>query len=305
VFAFVSVTSVPSPVSVVVSLDSNINHRDWRGHRGHTRDGGFVPLWLYEISSLRAALLIVGFVEAISLIGLFLARRFLVPRFHYSEGVNDAISGTVQAIGVFYGITVGLIAVAVWNTNSSSSDLVSKEAASIGALYRDVNGYPEPLRSELGTKLRNYTVFIIEQSWPAQQKGEILNGSTNILNDFQSELYSFEPKTPGQVALHGETLRSYNNLLENRRLRIDAVRSGLSGVMWAVIWAGAVISIGVAYFFKIEDAKLHASLVALMGGFLGIVLFMITINDKPFYGYVTISSDPYKLILERVIDVTK
>jgi hypothetical protein len=39
-----------------------------------------------------------------------------------------------------------------------------------------------------------------------------------------------------------------------------------------------------------------------MGGFLAMVLFMIVINDKPFYGHVSISSDPYKLILERVID---
>ena len=35
------------------------------------------------------------------------------------------------------------------------------------------------------------------------------------------------------------------------------------------------------------------------------VLFMIIINDKPFYGYVSISSDPYKLILKRVIDASK
>ena len=35
------------------------------------------------------------------------------------------------------------------------------------------------------------------------------------------------------------------------------------------------------------------------------VLFMIIINDKPFYGSISISSDPYKLILERVIDVSK
>jgi predicted membrane channel-forming protein YqfA (hemolysin III family) len=88
-------------------------------------------------------------------------------------------------------------------------------------------------------------------------------------------------------------------------LRIDAVGSGLSAVMWAVIWVGAVISIGVAYFYKIEDPKLHAILVALMGGFLAIVLFMIIINDKPFYGYVSISSDPYQLILERVIDQSR
>jgi TctA family transporter len=73
--------------------------------------------------------------------------------------------------------------------------------------------------------------------------------------------------------------------------------------MWAVIWIGAAISIGVAYLYRIEDAKIHAILVFLMAGFLGIVLFMIVINDRPFFGAKGVSSDAYKLVLERHIKV--
>ena len=248
-----------------------------------------------------------AFVEAVALVGLVVVRRRLIPRIHYHEGANDAVSGTVQAIGVFYGITVGLIAVAVWNTNSNASELVSKEAASISALYRDVSSYPSPLRDELRKSLRDYTVFVIEKAWPAQKKGQgqSIDEGTLIVDDFQRKLVSFQAANLSQAALHAETLRAYNNFVENRRLRVDAVSSGLSDVMWAVIWIGAAISIGIAYFFNIPDFKLHAILVALMGGFLAVVLFMIVVNDKPFYGSVTISSDPYKLILERLIDVSK
>ena len=263
-----------------------------------------MPGWLYEISPWQNALVLVIFIEMISLAGLLLARRYVTPRLHYHDGINDAVSGTVQAIGVFYGITVGLIAVGVWSTGTNATDLVSREATSIATLHRDVGGYPPPLRNELRVRLREYTVFVIEQAWPAQQKGkgQTLDGGARILDEFQSRLYTYEPSTPGQVALHGETLGAYNHLLECRRLRIDAVGGGLSAVMWAVIWVGAAISLGVAYFYRIEDPKLHAILVALMGGFLAMVLFMIVINDRPFYGYASISSDPYRLILDRVID---
>lgn len=249
----------------------------------------------------------VAFIEAASLIGLVLVRRHVIPRLHYDDGANDAVSGTVQAIGVFYGITVGLIAVGVWNTYSNSSELVSREAAAISALYRDVSGYPSPLREELRKGLRDYTVFVIEKAWPAQKRreGQSIDEGTFILDDFQHKLQAFQPANAGQTAIHAETLRAYNDLLEYRRLRIDAVAGGLSSVMWAVIWVGAAISIGIAYFFNIPDIKLHAVLVVLMGGFLAMVLFMIIINDKPFYGAVSIASDPYKLILERVIDVSK
>jgi hypothetical protein len=72
---------------------------------------------------------------------------------------------------------------------------------------------------------------------------------------------------------------------------VDAVLGGLSGIMWYVIWIGAVISTGVSYLYQIEDAKLHSLLITLMSGFLAVVLFMIVINDKPFYGVASVSPD--------------
>lgn len=266
-----------------------------------------MPVWLYEVSPRTAAFIMVVFIESVALIGLVLVRRLLIPRLRYDDGANDAVSGTVQAIGVFYGITVGLIAVGVWNTYSNSADLVSKEASSLGALYRDVSGYPSPLRDELRSRLREYTVFVIEDAWPAQQRGQgqDVQRGVHLLDDFQGKLYSFQPANASQSALHGETLSAYNTLIDYRRRRIDAVGGGLSMVMWSVIWAGAAISIGVAYFFNIPDIRLHAILVALMGGFLAMVLFMIVINDKPFYSHISISSDPYKLILENLMNVSK
>lgn len=263
-----------------------------------------MPIWLYEIRPLYEALVLVLFIEAFSILGLLLTRRFVMPHLRYDDGANDAVSGTVQAIGVFYGITVGLIAIGVWTTHSNAGELVSKEAMSVGALYRDVSGYPQPLRTELQSKLREYTVYVINRAWPAQQIGQSqrLNEGTTIMDEFQAKLYAFEPNTPGQTALHGETLKAFNTLIEYRNLRIDAVDGGLSPEMWAVIWIGALISISVAYFFRIPDLKLHMILVALIAGFLSMVLFLIVVNDKPFYGYVTVSPDPYQLILNRVID---
>ena len=156
-------------------------------------------------------------------------------------------------------------------------------------------------------KLREYTVFVLEEAWPAQRvgKGQTLDHGTRIMDSFQSKLFSFEPRSAGQIAVHDESLRAYNTLIEHRRLRIDAVNGGLPPIMWLVIWLGAIISVGVAYFYKIQDARLHAVLIAMMAGFLTLALFMIVINDKPFFGYTGVSPDPYKLILDRLIDVSE
>lgn len=70
-----------------------------------------------------------------------------------------------------------------------------------------------------------------------------------------------------------------------------------------VIWIGAAISIGVAYLYKIDDARLHVILVALMAGFIGVVIFMIVINDRPFSGSNGIQPHSYQVVLDKLIDV--
>jgi Protein of unknown function (DUF4239) len=264
-----------------------------------------MPIWFYEVRPLYSAVALVMVIEVIAMIGLLLARRFVVPKLRYHDGVNDAVSGTVQAIGVFYGITVGLIAVGVWNTYSNASELVSNEATAIATLYRDVSSYPESTKSECQARLREYAVYLIHEAWPAQRTGKEIHKGRAIIDNLQSSIHTFEPKTQSQAISHAEILRAYNRLLDARRLRADAVNNGLSTVMWAVIWVGAAISIGIAYFYRIEDLRLHSILIVLMSGFLAMLLFMIVINDKPFYGAVSVSPDPYQQVIDQVIDPPK
>ena len=260
-----------------------------------------MPLWVYDISFAPLALIMVVGIEVIALAGLVLVRRKVLPRLHFHDGVNDAVSGTVQAIGVFYGITVGLIAAGVWNTYSNAGDLVSQEAVAIGSLYRDVSSLPEPVRTALRAELHDYTVAVIEQDWPAQQQMQTPNASTLVLDRLQAALMSFEPASTGEQARYAETLSAFNHLVQQRRLRIDAVRGSLSPVMWGVIWIGAAISIGVGYFFYFEDVWLHAIMIALIAGFLGIVLFMIVVNDRPFAGHLSTQPDSYQLVLDTLM----
>lgn len=260
-----------------------------------------MPIWAFYLSPLYLAVVIVGGVLAVSLLGLWLFRRFVMPKIKVHDGVNDAISGTVQAIGVFYGVTVGLLAVGVWNTWSSSSDLVSREAACISSLYRDLSSFPNPAREALCKDLKAYTHYIIENEWPRQRKGEIAAPDCPTLETLQTDLMAFEPTTQGQQARYAESLGAYNRMLHARSLRLDAVGAGLNDVMWCVIWCGAAISIGVAYYFHLQDFKLHAGLVGLMAGFLGLVIFLIVANDRPFLGEISIKPDSYQLVLDTVM----
>ena len=114
-------------------------------------------------------------------------------------------------------------------------------------------------------------------------------------------LVQFEPATEGQKILHAETLRAYNQLIQSRRLRLDAVGTGLPGVMWAVIVIGAFISLSASFFFKVEEVRLHIIEVLLLAVFIGLVIFMILALDRPFRGDLGIRADPYQLVYDQLM----
>jgi hypothetical protein len=253
-----------------------------------------LPLWITGPGMLLAlCLFAVG--------GLTFVRRRVLPRLRVRIEDSEFAGAMVQAIMVFYGLAVALIAVSVWQTYSDVSKIISQEATAIAALYRDVSLYPEPIQSELQRELRQYVDYVVHQAWPLQQRGKIPTGGVEQMNRFQKTLAAFEPATESQKLLHGETLRAYNHVIQARRLRLDAVHTALPGVLWLVIAAGAFISLSSSFFFKIEDARLHGILVVLLASFIGLVIFMIFALDRPFRGDLGLRPDAYQLIYDQLM----
>jgi hypothetical protein len=207
----------------------------------------------------------------------------------------------VQSVMVFYGLAMALIAVNVFQTYSDVSKIISQEATTLAALYRDVSAYPEPERTRLQAELRSYTDQVIHGAWPLQRRGQVPSAGVEYMTRFQAILARAEPATEGQKLLFGEALRAYNTMTLARRMRVDAVGTGLPAVMWLVILAGAFISLTTAFFFKVEDERLHAILVTLLAMFMGMVIFMILALDRPFMGDLGLSPAPYQLIYDQLM----
>lgn len=233
--------------------------------------------------------------------GLLLVRRSVLPRLSIQAADSEFTGAMLQSVMVFYGLAVALIAVTVFQTYSDVSKVVTGEATALNALYRDVTSYPEPIRTELQTRLRDYTRQVIDDAWPLQRQGKVPPGGFEHMSHFQEVLTKFEPTTEGQKIVHAETLRAYNNLIQSRRLRLDAVSTGLPAVMWAVIIIGAFISLSASFFFKVEDPRLHIVEVLLLAIFIGLVIFMILSLDRPFRGDLGIPADPFRLVYDQLM----
>ena len=260
--------------------------------------------WIYDIPNWLLFLLMLAFFATVSLLGLHLTRPVVRRIIDGSGRHNDITNYYFAAVGVLYGLTLGLIAVGTWQNFNDADSKAAKEANSLGALYRDLDGYPAALRSEAENQLRDYVKVVIEKEWPAHRKGEVLDAGDLILEEFENKIMAFEPSSETQKIGHAEVIKSLNAVVENRGYRLQSVGTALPGVLWAVVLFGAVVNIGLTYFFWVENTRLHSLLVVAFASSLAMLIFLTAAMDNPYRGEFSVSSDAYQYTLDHVMTRT-
>jgi hypothetical protein len=207
----------------------------------------------------------------------------------------------VSSYSVFYGILVGLLAVAAYQNYGNLSDLVTREASSLAALYRDLRGYPQPTRGHLQAALRDYTRYEIERDWPQQEQGIVPSEGTHRIAQFMDEQLAFQPTDRREEIIHAEALRQLNSYLSLRTMRLAAVGEGIPQVLWWTVAVGALIGV---LLVAMLDMEIHVHLI--LGGalslFLGLVICLIAVLDNPFRGQVSVKPDGFRTVLKTLME---
>ena len=311
-------------------------------------DGLDAILYFLYSYPLILGILVVGLTIALSIGGLALWRLAPWQRSAqekpYPEGLNDAVGGAIGVLGVFYGVTVGLVAVDVWQRRAAAEELVSQEAAAIHGLFLSVwqeealgkldigrikfpSTLSRVLRGEVAAETTepnkdvcrplerttteliqdvctpvarlsaDYLDLVMGDIWDKQQHGcpaSQLKLDREKLRSIRLRLQAFTPAGNGEEARYEEALRGLSQLIDLRRRRVDALDNHLGWVMWTLILVGAVFTMCLAHQFWLHDVWRHRLLVGLLSGGLGLAIWMIAYNDRPFLGKASIKTNSYK-----------
>jgi hypothetical protein len=261
--------------------------------------------WLYDLPSLLFAAIVIAFFMAFGIGGLQLTRGWVRRIHRVDHSHNDIVGYFLAALTVFYGITLGLVAIGTWETFSSVGDKVDAEAAVVASLYRDIGSYPEPVRTELRHDLSNYLDNVISVSWPLQQKGIVPAASGTFLAAFQDHLMAVDPHSANGQVLQAEVFKQLNTLIELRRGRLNAVNRGLPMPIWALVVIGGMLCITTTWFFHTASYRMHLWMTVQLCSLLGLLIFMVGILDNPFRGRVSVSSEPLELVRTQLIRAPK
>jgi hypothetical protein len=257
--------------------------------------------WLYDLPSALLAALILGFFMVIGIIGLLLTRAWIKRLHRIDHSHNDIVGFYLAAITVYYGITLGLVAVGTWQTYSDVQNRVEHEAAALGAIYRDISAFPDPYRTQLQNDLRTYVRGVIDVGWPMQQRGIVPNNAGPILATLQSHFMSFEPTTEREKIVAAEAYRAYNELTESRRARLNSITAELPGPLWTMVILGAILCIATTWFFHTASFSMHFWLTVLFSALTGLLVYLIVSLDNPYRGHISVTPEPLQRVYEQTM----
>ncbi len=256
--------------------------------------------WIYDLPMVVSFTLIVGSITAFAVGGIFVLKPF-VSKWWSGHDNNDQIAFYLSAVGVFYGITLGLLAAGVWQNLQDAEQKVNTEASATAALYRDVKSFPSPLGDSLKMYLQTHTYILIHESWELHHKGVVLTKGTPILNKFQDLLYGFKPQTLAESNLHQEALKQYNKVIELRVDRLNSVNNGMPSLIWLLIFLGGAITLIICWLFNIPSLRMHIIMNALIGLAVGTLIYLIIMLDYPFRGHLAVDTGAYELVYNQLM----
>lgn len=254
-----------------------------------------MPDFLFDLPVADLARLSVALTMGLTWLGILLVKPVLRLFIGGEANVNGAISYVTSVFSLFYGLLVGLLAVAAYQNADEVERNAFREAAGIATLYEGLDSYPEPLRSEVKAMLRDYTLYVIHKGWPAHADGAILAGGGNRVSAIRARLAAFEPDTTGQSIVHREMFAAFQGFTVARQARLSGVLTRIPPVLWYAVAAGAAVNIVLLVMLKVRLVP-HILLGGLASFFLGVMLFVILALDDPLRGETGLQPEAMELL---------
>ena len=256
-------------------------------------------LWLYDIPTMQLAGLFALVFVGTTWLGIIFIHPLFRKLLRGQADLNNLVGVVLSSHCAFFGLLLGLLAVAAYQNLGDIDKSATKEAEYLHAIYRAVAAYPEPTRSETLPLIHDYTRYIIEEAWPAQRDGVVPQAGAARMNALVSKLYSFEPQTKGQEIFHAQTVELLTELGESQLERIHNIDAGIPAILWYVVILGTGITILLMWMLDMQLVS-HLLLSGVLALFLGAVICLVFAMDHPFRGEVSIGPDAYQAVYERM-----
>ncbi len=247
-------------------------------------------------TSIQTLLVIVIFGGG-SIAGLYLVRKWVPAQILRED--HEVAGYTFGVVGAFYGVVLAFVIVAAWQRFERANTKAQAEALALTNLYSLSRAFPEPIHDELVSAVHFYADQVVHHEWNQMASMEFektLDGEGRLWR----LLLSYNPKNAVESAALSKCMDEMDMLSDARQLRYVYYHEDLPSVVWLVIYAGCIITIGFSYFFGSRRFRQQALMCATFAVLIGLTIMAITELADPYQGAVTVTNEPFEFVLTMI-----
>jgi hypothetical protein len=217
---------------------------------------------------------------------------------------NNEVAGFKFAtVGVIYAVLLGFAVVTVWDKFSEAENTVSLEAGAAATVFRLAKGLDDDSSAALQAGMAAYLQAAIDQDWPAMQNGHGAKEATQALSGAYAALLRYQPKDARGAALMTELLHQLDSVTQARRSRIVVSAGIVPGIVWIVLFGGAVITIGFTFLFGTKNVYAQGIMTGALSLLIFSALLVIVAIDHPFVGSVRVTPEALETVLSDLVGI--
>jgi hypothetical protein len=206
---------------------------------------------------------------------------------------NDLIGWQLSILGTTYAVILGFMLYAVWNEFGAATLNAELEASSLRNVYRLSSGLPPEQKKELQSESRAYADAVVNEDWPAMAQGRLPDASHAINEQMWATLMSVKGSSTSENTAEDHAISELSAMTTSRRTRLVQSTRRLPAILWCVLLVGGALTLLSVNIFNTVSAKLHLFQVFSFTLLIALVLLAISDVNRPFTGWVHVSSYPF------------
>jgi hypothetical protein len=245
-------------------------------------------------------ILIAGSFTVTLIVFLIIRKKFS----HEKLSENHTVASYIfNAFSISYGVLLAFVVYANWYDNERAQQNVFYETSYISNFYRDTRIFPDSIRNILNDKIITYTKAVVDDEWEKLSEKKTSPLAELALDDLWKIYTSIPVSQISNPFLYQVSLEKLNSISQYRRLRILDMQQTTPIIIWIVLFICFSVSLGYAYFFTTRKRRAHLILITSFIIINILIFYLIYVLDHPYEGYSSISSEPYKLLIDKFLQV--
>jgi hypothetical protein len=246
--------------------------------------------WLESLPTLGSGVVIVGgFVAATLGVGYVVGK--VAPREVRIEH-NDLAGFILAVIGVIYAVLLAFVTIGVWERFQLAEARSYEEAGMLAVIYRDADSFPQ--RQALRGAVRAYAQAVVDDEWPRMGRGQESAMADRLLDKVDRMVRDLPVTSQALQDIHDQMLAAMNTALIDRDARLSEDATGINSIMWVVLVAGAVLTVGFTYLFGFRRNIMQQLMTGALGLLIGLVLFLAVALNYPYRGSISVQPEAFR-----------